>query len=364
LIPAFLGLFSGGYTMLLISGSLLLASIFAPAWAWVIFTIDRTVVANTKQGKLTLGVLGRLFLAVIIAFTISEPVILKLFSDAIEDKRLIIVDEKQTNATKQIDTQIAAIKDVSGKEKAATDALNKAFIQEVDGTGGSRVVNRGPIAEVKWGAYQNGLDDYNKNEASRNRELAGLGNQRTHKLQVVSDKDAKGFLGNLRILGRLMEEDTHVWWCVWLVRLLFLAIELIPIFIKLGSSSDYDLYVRIKDLNDKNQELLQIDLVEAKRSVMKSTQILLLQAEKLRLQFEDTKMSMNSSTKFYEFFLDKIKYASEQKLKAKFNIIEKVKDEILRSALIVQIDQAYDGYVTTLDTLMQKAKQYHTSADL
>jgi hypothetical protein len=72
LIPSILGLFSGGYTMYLVTASLWAAVLFAPVWSWVIFTLDRAVIANTRPGKVSFGVAGRIFLAVVIAFTISE----------------------------------------------------------------------------------------------------------------------------------------------------------------------------------------------------------------------------------------------------------------------------------------------------
>lgn len=364
LIPTMLALFSGGYTMYLISGSLVIACLFAPVWSLVIFILDRAVVFSTRPGKLSLAVIARMCLAVVIAFTISEPVILKLFSDAIEDKRLVIVDDKQHKATVGIDEQLAVLKNESQTEKLNLDNLNRSYIQEVDGTGGSGVPFSGPIAAVKLNAYQNAQAEFDKNELLRSKEVQLLTVNKTAKLALVKDKDAKGFLGNMKILGNLMDEDSHVWWCVWMVRLLFLAIELVPVMIKLGNASDFELYIRLKDMNDRNQETLQNELVEAKTSVSKLAQLLLIEIEKYRLQLENTKAAMNSSLRTYEFFLEKIRYASEQKMKSQLSIIEKVKDEKLRATLIDQVDQAYNGYIATLESLITKSKYQHSSAGL
>jgi hypothetical protein len=361
LIPSVLALFSGGYTMYLVSGTLIMAFVFAPIWSFVIFTLDRAVVSTTRPGKVSLGVLSRIFLAVVIAFTISEPVILRIFSDAIEDKRVTILNEKQINATSGLENRIAASKQESKNEKGQLDELNHSYIQEVDGTGGSKTPYRGPIAEVKWQAYQKAQKDFDQNELIRANDLKSLEAEKADKLRIVSDKDAKGFLGNMRILGRLMDEDSHVLWCVWMVRMLFLCIELVPVFIKMGTSSDMDPYGTMKDMNDRNQEAVQKELVEAKSSIIKTKQLLLMQVEKYQIAFEDTKAAMNSSTRTYEFFLEKIKTASEQKMKAQLNLIEKVKDETLRAVLMGQIDQAYDSYIQTLEALIQKTKQFHTS---
>ena len=361
LIPSVLAFFSGGYTMLLISQSKELALLFAPVWALIIFTLDRAVVASTRPGKVSLGVVGRILLSVIIAFTISEPIILRLFSDAIEDKRISVVDEKQAFATAKLDEQILTIESESNKEKINVEALNKSYIEEVDGTGGSRVAYRGPIAEVKWQAYQKALIDFKKNEIKRDAELAKLNLTREQKLQLVSDKDATGFLGNIRILGKLSDEDAHVLWCTWLIRLLFLCIELIPVLIKLGSSADIGLYDKLKDINDQTRFELQKMLVEEKRDVMKIEQSILLQEQKNALMFQQLKGLMNSTIKDYEYFLDKVKYAMEQQMKVKIQVIEKVKEENIREELLGQVASIYEGYLATLETLVAKSKKFHTT---
>jgi len=361
LIPAFLALFSGGYAMYLISGSKFFAYLFAPCWAWIIFTLDRAVVSSTRPGKVSLGVVGRVFLSVVIAFTISEPVILQLFSDAIEDKRISIIDEKQNAATAKYDDQIKTIQSQSYDEKSKVDALNKSYIQEVDGTGGSKVPYRGPIAEVKWQAYQKALNDYNANESKRNNDLASLEKERGNKLQLVSDKDAHGFLGNLRILGRLSDEDSHVMWSTWLLRLLFLCIELIPVFIKLGSSADVGLYDKIKDLNDNTSYGVQQALVQEKGEIIKVEQSILMQERKNELMFQQIKGLMNSKTKDYEYFLDKVKVAMEEQTRLKQLIYKEVKDESVRETFINQVSKIYESYVETLEAMVAKSKQYHTS---
>lgn len=361
LIPAFLALFSGGYAMYLISGSKFFAYLFAPCWAWIIFTLDRAVVSSTRPGKISLGVVGRIFLSVVIAFTISEPVILQLFSDAIEDKRISIIDEKQNAATAKYDDQIKTIQSQSFDEKSKVDALNKSYIQEVDGTGGSKVPYRGPIAEVKWQAYQKALNDYNANESRRNNDLASLEKERGNKLQLVSNKDAHGFLGNLRILGRLSDEDSHVMWSTWLLRLLFLCIELIPVFIKLGSSADVGLYDKIKDLNDNTSYGVQQALVQEKGEIIKVEQSILMQERKNELMFQQIKGLMNSKTKDYEYFLDKVKVAMEEQTRLKQLIYKEVKDESVRETFINQVSKIYESYVETLEAMVAKSKQYHTS---
>ena len=362
LIPALLALFSGGYAMYLISGSGIFSYIFAPCWGWIIFTLDRAVVSSIRPGNVSLGAIGRVFLSIVIAFTISEPVILRLFSDAIEDKRVSIISEKQNDAGAKYDLQIAKLENQSKDEKSKVDALNKSYIEEVDGTGGSRVAYRGPIAEIKWQAFQAASNDFNASEEKRNAELSKLTNEKSNKLQVVIDKDAHGFLGNLRILGKLSDEDSHVMWSIWLMRLLFLCIELIPVFIKLGSSADVGLYDKIKDLNDDTSFGVQQTLVKEKGEIIKVEQAILMQDRKNSLMFQQIKDIMNSKSRDYEYFLDKVRMAMEEQIRIKQLIYKEVKDESLRETFINQVSRIYESYVETLEALVAKSKQYHVSA--
>lgn len=359
LLPAMMALFSGFYAMYLISQSLWISLIFAPFWAMIIFVLDRAVVSGTRPGRFSLGVLGRIALAIIIAFTISEPIILRLFNDTIEDKRVFVISEKQEQVSTEFDEQIEKIRNHSNEENMKVDGLQTSYIQEVDGTGGSKVAYRGPIAIIKENVYLKALEVYEQNELERQQKISSLEKKRADKRQIVADKDANGFLGNMMILGQLGEENSTVWCSTWLIRLLFLCIELIPILIKLGYSKDKDLYHKTQDMNDEVCIELQRSLSEESKEFKRIEYCVAIEAGKERLLSQSIKNTLDCKLKDYEYFIEKISITKDKHLKLVAHITEKVEDGSFKEKLLTQLSNIYDGYVDTLETLVAKSKQYN-----
>lgn len=357
LLPALIAIFSGYYAMHLISQNLLISCVFALFWAIVIFVLDRAVVSGTRPGQFSLGVLGRIVLAVIIAFTISEPVILRLFNDSIEEKRVFSISEKQTLISAELDEQIKAIKNQSNVEKEEVDNLHTSYIQEVDGTGGSKVAHRGPIAKIKEEAYLKAMEDFEQNELARKESISSLETQKAGKRQLVSDKDANGFLGNMVILGQLGKENSTVWWATWFIRLLFLCIELIPILIKLGYSKDKNLYHNIQDMNDDACLELQQSLSGEWKELKRMEYSVAIEADKERLLSQSIKNVLDWKLKDYEYFIEKISIAKDKHLKLVAHITEKVEEGTFKESLLAQLSNIYDGYIKTLETLVARSKR-------
>lgn len=352
LIPAALALYAGGYTMTLITGTMAAGILFAPVWSAIVFILDRAVVAGTRPGTFSFGVAARIFMALVIAFTISEPLSVRIFKDVIEDRRIQLLEDKTASAIATVDRKIAEINAASQKEKDNADRLNREFISEVDGTAGSKTPYRGPIAEIKWQAYQTALADFRVNEDARKIELAGLQAERKKKINTVDRNDAKGFLGDLRILGKLTDEDTHVWWAVWLMRCLFLCIELVPVFIKTGMPRTKDVYYALKEIDDEDCLALQKDISSEKIAVDKLEQMVLLQHRKNEFQYKLSEGLMNDKTKQYDMFLDKINYAMEQKLKLQDQILFEVKDQVARAEILAQVQTAAELFTRAMEAIM------------
>lgn len=363
LLPTFLALFSGGYAMDLISKNSMFALLFAPCWALILFILDRAVVSTTRPGKMSWGIGGRIFLSLVIAFTISEPVILRLFSDTIEDRRTVVIAKKQSLATDDLKKQVSVLRQISIDEYEKVEAKNQAYIQEVDGTGGSKIPYRGPIAKVKWQAYENALKNYTNNDSLRKAEIAMIEQKIANKEQEVYKKDANGFLGNMMLLGELASENSQVWWCIWIIRLLFLCIELIPILIKMGSAKTIELYYEVMDINDKICADIQALLSEERRDVMRLEQSILLEKRRHELISQEIRFTMEFKLKDYDYFMEKVRYAMEQQLKLKAYVVEKVNDEDFREELLKQLSEIYEGYMITLNSLMIKSKQHYANSD-
>lgn len=364
LLPAFLGLFSGGCAMYLISKNYLFSLLFAPCWSIIIFILDRAVIASTKPGELSWGIIGRIFLSIVIAFTISEPVILSLFSDAIESERITIVREKQDAAVFDYKKQIAALDELSKNELTIVRNLERAYIQEVDGTGGSKTPYRGTIAKIKEKAYQNALKTFNKNDSLRNQKIATIELYMKNKEQEVSEKDADGFLGNMMILGKMSKENNIVFWSIWLMRLLFFCIELIPILIKIGSSHKFELYYEILDNNDRNCSAIQAIINKIKLENMILEEKVKSTEKRLELLSQEIELIIQSEVKDYNYFIDKISYLIERQPKVESSIIEMAINDIIKNELLTQASAICKNYMITLQKLIAKPKQYYTETNI
>jgi len=250
LITPMLGIASGTFAMLTFSKNLPLSIGFGLLWGFVIFLIERTVVANTRPGEFNMGVLARLLLACIFAVVIAVPMELKVFEVAIQEKLANNLNGNVKGINTDYDAQIEKINKDLNAEKSKVDALRLSYIGEADGTSGRKIAGIGEIAQEKERLWNQEAAVYNKMTGDAQKQIDALNKQRGQKITVTSESQAVGFLGRMRALGlgrmralgELSKEDNTVFWGVWLIRLFFLAIELIPIFVKLSSGNGSNVY--------------------------------------------------------------------------------------------------------------------------
>jgi len=346
LVPAIMALFSGYYSMFLISHKVWLSCLFAPTWATLIFIIDRAVVSGMKPGCFTMGTASRCLLAVLIAFTVAEPFILKACEDSINEKRVFIIEEKKQEIAAHYDNEIAAINNESALEKAKVDALQTSYIQEVDGTGGSRNPFRGPIAKIKEEAYQKALEDFEVKQANRDAQIANIETQRDQKCRTIVEKNTQGLLSDITTLDRLEEENSKVWWVTWLIRILFLAIELIAVLTKLDLPK--------KSLYHSIVEMREESCLQEQRAIIDLQTQLAIEENKQRLNSMMIRNSINLKLEDFKFALGKTCESKEVFLKNMTQIIEEVEDEELKDGLLLHIMNINDSYMNAMESLIAK----------
>ncbi|HRG38707.1 MAG TPA: DUF4407 domain-containing protein [Bacteroidia bacterium] len=354
LITPMLGVASGTFAMLTFSKNLPLSIGFGLLWGFVIFLIERAVVANTRPGQFNMGVLARLLLACIFAMVIAVPMELKVFEDAIQEKLVNNLNENVKGINADYDAQIEKINKDLNAEKSKADALRLSYIGEVDGTTGSKVTYRGPIAREKERLWNQEAAVYNKMTADAQKQIDALNKQRGQKITATSESQAVGFLGRMRALGELSKEDNTVFWGVWLIRLFFLAIELIPIFVKLSSGNGSNVYHDIAKQNGAMAVSVNAQMEEVRAEEMIKQQRATVNKELLELQFAEEKAVMDDAQKRFDFYMAQLKKVSDRKLQAQQHIFSTVKDENLRHHLMEQIEQIYDDFQFTLMQLVNR----------
>jgi hypothetical protein len=354
IITPMLGIASGTFAMLTFSKNLSVSFGFGLLWGFIIFLIERAVVSNTRPGELNLGVLARLLLALIFAMVIAVPMELKVFEDAIKEKLVnnLTGNEKSINAV--YSSQIEKINGDIDAAKAKLDALRLSYIGEVDGTSGSLVPYRGPIAKEKEKLWRQEADYVEMFTVKKQKEIDLLNKQRDAKINVIGEAQAQGFLGQMRALGELSNEDKTVFWGIWLIRLFFLSIELIPIFIKLSSGKSGEAYYEISKQNALMAMCVNSQMEQVRAEEMVKQQRAMVNKELLELQFTEEKAVMDDAQKRSDFYMSHLKKASDRKLQTQQYIYITVKDEPLRNHLMDQIEEIYENFQITLQRLVNR----------
>lgn len=243
--------------------TVLLSIIFGIIWGLIIFNIDRFIVASTGKGdgteKITrselVGALPRIFMGAIIAITISKPVEIRMFKSEIDVELQNAQMEKEKEFRDKVDAEFnieigKVQKEISKYDSGIQDKINRhkelerQYIEEVrDVTEGprARAIKKQMDAVAKEienaqsaPEYQNLLAEKTKLEEERKTKLK-------NSYKVASGLD--GLVERIKLSHKVAGNTI-----TFFITLLFLAIELTPVFFKLMLiKSPYDY---IKDNND------------------------------------------------------------------------------------------------------------------
>lgn len=274
----------------------------ALAWGWIIFSVDRWLITSTHgiQGmNRVLVFTPRLVLAVLIAFTIAEPLTLRIFQntldstvatnrtaqlDAYESKlqtcnpvsglwvaaasctgyHLSVADspyaaQQKLAAARQ---QQAQLKSTVSTEEARDHQLTTTAEGECAGTAGADMsgeAGRGPRCRADWAAVtayenQSRLEVKQKQLAALQAPIADMISQTGSAQQVyaanlqgaitaaVSEKRKDldrqiGMIDEWKALEQLSSQSAFVFFGHWLLVLILIALDCLPVFAKLMSGS-------------------------------------------------------------------------------------------------------------------------------
>ena len=256
---------AGGYALYTMSAGSAMRWLTAAAggvvWGLVIFNIDRFLVSSLrKSGERSLrGVLRaellpaspRILFAIVIAFTIAEPIEMRLFAPEIEDRvdanRDALVADRQSSLRALAASQVAAWQGEAAQidrqladSRARVERLQREYVEESDGRGGSRQVGDGPLTRIKRAEAERA--------AAEHRSVAAAATARRTDLQQRIDRaDADlarqladyraslgdGYLARREALTNLYEERPGVWGAVWGIFALMVLVEITPLLLKL-----------------------------------------------------------------------------------------------------------------------------------
>jgi hypothetical protein len=257
--------------------TVLLSIIFAIIWGLIIFNIDRFIVASTGKGDGTeaitwgefTGAIPRIIMGIIIAITISKPVELRMFETEINvklyQKQQELYLETKKIAENQIQPEIdrvdAEIRGLKSEIQVAKEeyvVAEKLYLCEMDGTCGTGEIGDGPQTAAKKVRVENLKEDWEDLKQKNGDKIINLetqiidfqnDKQKRFEKAEASSNSLNGLLERIKIAHEIAG-----FWVTLFITLLFMAIELTPIFFKMMLiKSPYDF------MNDNIKALIKAE---------------------------------------------------------------------------------------------------------
>ena len=238
------------------AGTSILSCVFGFFWGLMIFNIDRFIVTSTGKGDGTeaitweefKGAIPRILMGAIIAMTISKPVEIRMFKSEIDarlyEEQLVKQKdfERRTSANfedrlKTVNNEIAKIAFARQELMDRIKAAEIEYTKQLNGTAGNGLRGDGPLAK----ALKVQLDNLEQQMGKFDQAHAAQLEAATTKQKGIEKEKEEALSQNVKVahgldglLERIKLADEIAGWGISLfVTLLFLAIELTPIFFKL-----------------------------------------------------------------------------------------------------------------------------------
>jgi hypothetical protein len=285
LATGFLAAISMGFAMHTVfsddkgNGNWLITVPIAIAWALIVFNLDRFIVSSTGKGdgessisgKEFLNALPRLVMATLLGITIAAPLETVIFKTEIErewklsmdqlalSKSYEILQAEINNDSSKIENYNLKKEEVE-KQRAIWAKANQAWEDQMQGRAGAEA-GRGPrtIALERVRDEEKKKLEILEGELKRFDDEKITNKEKIKQKQEVAMEEIKsslpGFLDKLMMLERLSSHGKSVpkfdpannkiiegqeieiygsaFWAIWLVRLLFMIVEIAPVLLKL-----------------------------------------------------------------------------------------------------------------------------------
>lgn len=309
------------------------ATLFGLIWGAIIFNIDRFIVTSTGKGdgteaitkKELIGALPRLIMGAIIALTISKPVEIRMFKTEIDvalHEKQIEQEQKYKAKTDSLfnveiakkDKEILKIETDLNNEKQRYRDLEKNYIEE------ARIVTVGPRALAVKAQMDELAGEIKALESSADyNRLKKEKDNKEKEREIELNKGKKVAAGLDGLLERIKLAHEIAGWVISLfITLLFMTIELTPIFFKLMLiKSPYDfIEENIKELIKANhgieiQHNFYPDGEGIERDKVTNHEVIKLLKEKIKLLETQSELSDNAMEEWKKKKISDIKQNPE-----------------------------------------------------
>lgn len=316
--------------------SMIISIIFGIIWGLMIFNIDRFIVTSTGKGdgteKITWNkfksAIPRIIMGAIIAITISKPIEIRMFQTEINnklyEKQLILQKDFEQRTTANFEERLKVVENelgVIGKQRQdlieRIKIAEQAYTDNLMGKANGIVAGNGPLSKAlklqidNLNAELDRFNQINKNkidaaDKKRREILAEKENVLATNWQVAQGLD--GLLERIKLA-----HEVAGFWITLFVTLLFLVIELTPIFFKLMlNKTPYDYLSENRDDLIRAENGIQVvyDFYKDKEGVERH---LVINHEAEKLIFEKIKVTQIQK-ELTEYAVAKYKEREKQKI--------------------------------------------------
>jgi len=314
-----------------------LSFVFGIIWGLMIFNIDRFIVTSTGKGdgteKITWdefkSAIPRIIMGAIIAITISKPIEIRMFQTEINiklkekqiEQQTAYIEKTKKNFQIELDRNS---KDLAKYEQEIQDKIARHKFLESQYIEEARIITVGPRA-LALKAQMDKVDEEIRND-KQNAEYLKLIKEkedietRLNNALKESQKTADGLDGLLERIK--LAHEVAGFWITLFITLLFLAIELTPIFFKLMlNKTPYDYLAENRDdlIRAENGIEVRYDYYKDKEGVERH---LVINHEAEKMIFEKMKVT-EIQKELTEYAIAKYKEKEKEKIDA--NLDEYIK---------------------------------------
>jgi hypothetical protein len=221
---------------------------------FIVLTIDRVLVAGIQQDSTqnnSGAIAFRVVLALCLGAFMAQPALLYLFRKDIELQLIADKEVKRQQLVAEIEQSTKVQKapslfllDSLNAMRTGLDSqviqLRQAYLQEIDGSGGTGKIGIASIAKAKKEALDLATEKLNVfNQQSGptllkvNAKMDSIQSVAANKIKEFDAKENSGFLSQIEALQHLLNENIALKWRYLLLLCILLLIELSPILSKL-----------------------------------------------------------------------------------------------------------------------------------
>jgi hypothetical protein len=239
---------------------------------FIILTIDRALIKgiNKFNKRKAAPLLLRSLLAITLGTFMAQPAVLYMFDKEVKMQASLDNEARKRTKQQQVDSLFNPQKKALEAEKAYYDnqlttkynevgAARQAFVQEIDGTGGSGKIGISTIANAKRLEYEKLDEEYKTlsttiapKKAAVDSSLAAVNASIKKENETFAGLLNNGFLTRIEALNNLVKSNTALQWRYILIVVILMLIELMPVLAKtLLPSGTYDDKVKLREDMEK-----------------------------------------------------------------------------------------------------------------